>query len=86
MKLPLVVGWSLGQERTLADDPSEVGSNLNRRRHPDSGGECTAAIYSLVETAKHSGLDPQACLREVRLWKIALQPEAQQPTACAMAT
>ena len=31
----------------------------------DAGGERAAAIYSLVETAKLNGLDPQAYLREV---------------------
>jgi transposase len=32
----------------------------------DAGGERAAAIYSLVETAKLNGLDPEAYLREVR--------------------
>jgi hypothetical protein len=31
----------------------------------DAGGERAAAIYSLVESAKLSGLDPEAYLREV---------------------
>ena len=31
----------------------------------DAGGERAAAIYSLVETAKLNGLDPEAYLREV---------------------
>ena len=31
----------------------------------DAGGERAAAIYSLVETAKLNGLDPQGYLREV---------------------
>lgn len=31
----------------------------------DSGGERAAAIYSLIETAKLNGLDPQAYLRQV---------------------
>lgn len=31
----------------------------------DSGGERAAAIYSLVETAKLNGLDPEAYLRQV---------------------
>ena len=31
----------------------------------DAGGERAAAMYSLVETAKLNGLDPQAYLREV---------------------
>ena len=30
----------------------------------DQGGERAAAIYSLIETAKLSGLDPQAWLRD----------------------
>ena len=55
----------------------------------DAGGERAAAFYSLVETAKLNGLDPEAYLREVftriadhpinRIdellpWNIGLQP------------
>jgi len=39
----------------------------------DAGGERAAAIYSLVETAKLNGLDPQAYLRQV-LQRIADHP------------
>jgi transposase len=39
----------------------------------DAGGERAAAIYSLVETAKLNGLDPQAYLREV-LMRVADHP------------
>ena len=39
----------------------------------DAGGERAAAIYSLVETAKLNGLDPQVYLREV-LTRIADHP------------
>ncbi len=39
----------------------------------DAGGERAASIYSLVETAKLGGLDPQAYLREV-LTRIADHP------------
>ena len=39
----------------------------------DAGGERAASIYSLVETAKLNGLDPQAYLREV-LRRIADHP------------
>ena len=39
----------------------------------DAGGERAAAIYSLVETAKLNGLDPQAYLRDV-LARIAEHP------------
>ena len=39
----------------------------------DAGGERAAAIYSLVETAKLNGLDPEAYLREV-LTRIAEHP------------
>jgi hypothetical protein len=39
----------------------------------DAGGERAAAIYSLVETAKLNGLDPEAYLREV-LERIADHP------------
>jgi len=31
----------------------------------DEGGERAASLYSLVETAKLNGLDPEAYLREV---------------------
>ena len=39
----------------------------------DTGDERAASIYSLVETAKLNGLDPQAYLREV-LTRIADHP------------
>ena len=39
----------------------------------DAGGERAAAIYSLVETAKLNGLDPEAYLREV-MTRIAEHP------------
>ena len=39
----------------------------------DAGGERAASIYSLVETAKLNGFDPQAYLREV-LTRIAEHP------------
>ena len=66
----------------------------------DAGGERAAAIYSLVETAKLNGLDPQAYLREVLTriadhpinridellpWNIARRDKEQGHTACAMA-
>lgn len=31
----------------------------------DAGGERAAAMYSLVQTAKLNGLNPEACMREV---------------------
>jgi transposase len=39
----------------------------------DAGGERAAALYSLVESAKLNGLDPEAYLREV-LGRIADHP------------
>jgi transposase len=39
----------------------------------DAGGKRAAAIYTLVETAKLNGLDPQAYLRDV-LGRIADHP------------
>lgn len=66
----------------------------------DAGGERAASIYSLVETAKLNGLDPQAYLREVLTriadhpinridellpWNIAQRGEEQQSAACAKA-
>ena len=59
----------------------------------DSGGERAAAIYSLVETAKLNGMDPEAYLRQVlecisehpinRIsdllpWNIEMQPVLQE--------
>lgn len=45
------------------------GVSLGRKNYlfmgSDAGGERAAAFYSLVETAKLNGLDPQAYLREV---------------------
>ena len=66
----------------------------------DAGGERAAAIYSLVETAKLNGLDPQTYLREVLTriadhpvnridellpWNIGRGTSEEQPGACAMA-
>jgi len=66
----------------------------------DAGGQRAAAIYSLVETAKLNGLDPEGYLREVlgriadhpinRIdellpWNIARRDEEQGQSACAMA-
>jgi len=66
----------------------------------DAGGERAAAIYSLVETAKLNGLDPEAYLRDVLTriadhpinriddllpWNIAQQDTEQRHTASAMA-
>ena len=45
------------------------GVSLGRKNYlfmgSDAGGERAAAIYSLVETAKLNGLDPQGYLRDV---------------------
>ena len=45
------------------------GVGLGRKNYlfmgSDAGGERAAAVYSLVETAKLNGLDPQAYLRDV---------------------
>ncbi|HSW24510.1 MAG TPA: IS66 family transposase, partial [Burkholderiaceae bacterium] len=53
------------------------GVSLGRKNYlfmgSDAGGERAAAIYSLVETAKLNGLDPEAYLREV-LGRIAEHP------------
>jgi hypothetical protein len=39
----------------------------------DTGGEQAAAVYTLIETAKLNGLDPEAYLRDV-LGRIADHP------------
>jgi transposase len=53
------------------------GVSLGRKNYlfmgSDAGGERAAAIYSLVETAKLNGLDPEGYLREV-LRRIAEHP------------
>ena len=53
------------------------GVGLGRKNYlfmgSDAGGERAAAVYSLVETAKLNGLDPQAYLRDV-LARIADHP------------
>lgn len=73
------------------------GVSLGRKNYlfmgSDAGGERAAAFYSLVETAKLNGLDPEAYLREVftriadhpinRIdellpWNIGLQPVARR--------
>ncbi len=66
----------------------------------DAGDERAAANYSLVETAKLNGLDPQAYLREVLTqiadhpinridellpWNIGRSTPEEQPVACAKA-
>jgi hypothetical protein len=76
------------------------GVGLGRKNYlffgSDAGGERAAAIYSLVETAKLNGLDPEAYLRDVferiaehpinRIeellpWNIAAHLEEQRKTA-----
>jgi hypothetical protein len=42
-----------------------LGRNTYLFMGSDAGGERAAAIYSLVETAKLNGIDPEAYLREV---------------------
>lgn len=53
------------------------GVSLGRKNYlfmgSDAGGERAAALYSLVESAKLNGLDPEAYLREV-LGRIAEHP------------
>ena len=53
------------------------GVSLGRKNYlfmgSDAGGERAAAIYSLVETAKLNGIDPEAYLRDV-LTRIADHP------------
>jgi transposase len=50
-----------------------VGRKTTSSPAPTGGGERAAAIYSLIETAKLNGLDPQAWLRDV-LDRIADHP------------
>ena len=52
------------------DDPKEL---LGDKATMNPGGERAAAIYSLIETAKLNGLDPEAYLRDV-LARIADHP------------
>ena len=62
--------------------PARYGQNdceiaLGRKNYlfagSDAGGERAAAVYTLVESAKLNGLDPEAYLREV-LGRIADHP------------
>jgi transposase len=61
------------------------GVSLGRKNYlfmgSDAGGERAAAIYSLVETAKLNGLDPEAYLREV-LTRIADHPSTASTSCC----
>ena len=73
--------------RYLDDGTLEISNNaaerairplaLGRKNYlfagSDAGGERAAAVYTLVETAKLNGLDPEAYLREV-LGRIADHP------------
>ena len=83
------VGWD-----DVAQVISRVREEAGRKPVPGRGGERAAAMYSLVESAKLNGLDPQAYLREVfdRIaehpvnrvedllpWNIAVRPGMHQP-------
>src|SRR6266511_2664667 len=73
--------------RYLDDGTLEISNNaaerairplvLGRKNYlfagSDAGGERAAAVYTLIETAKLNGLDPEAYLREV-LGRIADHP------------
>jgi len=56
-------------KRLSTGERARRGVSLGRKNYlfmgSDAGGECAAAIYSLVETAKLNGLDPEGYLREV---------------------
>lgn len=60
--------WGLRWPAKLADRALR-GVSLGRKNYlfmgSDAGGERAAAFYSLVETAKLNGLDPEGYLREV---------------------
>ena len=53
--------------------PIALGRRNRTFAGSDTGGERAAAIYSLIETAKLHGLDPEAYLRHV-LERIASHP------------
>ncbi len=55
----------------MATSLVEIGAEVSEQI--DAGGERAAAIYSLVETAKLNGIDPEAYLRDV-LGRIADHP------------
>ena len=41
------------------------GTCINARAGFDAGGECAAMMYSLINTAKLNGVDPEAYLTQV---------------------
>ena len=96
--------FALDGDRAVAAERALRGVSLGRKNYlfmgSDAGGERAAAFYSLVETAKLNGLDPEAYLREVftriaehpinRIdellpWNIGWRDGEQQPTARALA-
>lgn len=48
--------------KAMADQRALRGVAIARRNNLFSGGERTAAIYSLIGTAKFNGVDPEAWL------------------------
>ena len=87
-----------------ADMPWETSDGWVERTHRDrqqsrrAGGERAAAIYTLIDTAKLNGLDPEAYLRHVigRIaghpvnrvdelvpWNVAIEFASPEPQAAA---
>jgi hypothetical protein len=84
--------WIDARDNLMLCRPTGVGNSLaclcsrpqSLPRHPknslfagsDAGGRCAAAMYSLVESAKLNGLNPQPYLADV-LARIADHPDPQ---------
>ena len=65
-----LIDWDSSEAlRRDAAERSIRGIALGRKNYlfagSDAGGERAAAIYSLIETAKLKGLDPEAYLRDI---------------------
>ena len=72
--LSMTAAWrSATTPPSVPSGPWPWAARTTCSRGSDAGGERAAAIYTLVETAKLNGLDPEAYLRDI-LGRIADHP------------